>query len=136
MSMTEPIEILRRAHRVVVQDFSGEELLPALASAGFEVTLYGGPAETDVQAVGFDGGRLVFRRTGRRPDAADVMFVYRPVAELDAVVSEARRLGGATIWGQADPTGRIPDADEWRAGVEAAGLTYVAEPGLLALLVT
>lgn len=127
--MKEPEDIVRAARHVVVQDYPDEELPAALTRAGLEVTIYGGPTEADVAASELHDGEVVHRMTGRYPDHADILSVYRPATELDAILAEARRLGVGTIWRQ-PPVGATadPDGSRWRERVEAAGLTYLDAP--------
>ena len=127
--MPEPEEILREARHVVVQDFPSRDIPDALTRAGLTVTIYGGPAEADVVLSALSDGAIVHRQVGRYPDEADLYYTYRPVAEIDSIVSEARRLGVSTLWRQPE-LGREDDLDAaaWRARIEAAGLTYLDWP--------
>ena len=106
--MPEPEEILREARHVVVQDFPSRDIPDALTRAGLTVTIYGGPAEADVVLSALSDGAIMHRQVGRYPDEADLYYTYRPLAEIDSVVSEARRLGVSTLWRQpgARPRGR------------------------------
>ena len=127
--MPEPIDILRAAHHVVVQDFPSQEIPDALTRAGLMVTIYGGPDENDVTVSELTDGSVVHREVGRYPDSADLLCTYRPLNELDAIIAEAHRLGARTIWRQRDPGARTdPDADTWRRRVRQAGLDYVDTP--------
>lgn len=127
--MPEPEEILRNARHVVVQDFPSRDIPDALTRAGLTVTIYGGPTEADVVLSEFSDGTIVHRQVGRYPDDADLFYTYRPLAEIDAIVSEAQRLGVSTLWRQPDLSGEDDaDAEAWREQVEAAGLTYLDAP--------
>lgn len=127
--MIDPDEILRNAHHVVVQDFPSREIPDSLTRAGLRVTIYGGPAESDVVSSELDGDAIVHRRVGRYPEDADLFYTYRPLAEVDAIIDEAQRLGVSTIWRQppVDSEDDV-DAEVWKAHVTAAGLTYVDSP--------
>ena len=63
--MSEPIEILRSARHVVVQDFPSQDIPDALTRAGLIVTIYGGPDEDDVTVSELVDGSVVHRRVGR-----------------------------------------------------------------------
>lgn len=127
--MSEPEEILRDARHVVVQDFPSRDIPDALTRAGLTVTIYGGPAETDVLLSELSDGTIVHRQVGHYPDQADLFYTYRPLAEIDAIVSEAQRLEASTLWRQPEVGGGDDvDAEAWRAHVEAAGLTYLDAP--------
>ena len=56
----------------------------ALTRAGLTVTIYGGPAEADVVLSELSDGAIVHRQVGRYPDQADLLYTYRPLAEIDA----------------------------------------------------
>ncbi|HEU5486100.1 MAG TPA: hypothetical protein VFU98_14420, partial [Microlunatus sp.] len=94
--MAAPDEILQAARHVVVQDFPSRDIPDALTRAGFTVTIYGGPAEADVVTSEWSGDDIVHRRVGHYPDAADLFYSYRPLAEIDAILTEAQRLGVRT----------------------------------------
>ncbi|HYI52914.1 MAG TPA: hypothetical protein VEX57_03040 [Microlunatus sp.] len=129
--MTDPSETLRAAHHVVVQDYPDRDVPDSLTRAGFAVTIYGGPNTADVVVSELVDGAVVHRQTGRRPDSADLLYVYRPLAELDGILADARRLGVRTIWRQPEAVaGTDPEAGEWRSRVEAAGFTYRDEPAI------
>lgn len=131
--MTTAIDILRGAQRVVVQDYPSKEIPDALTRAGLVVMIYGGPDEADVVASELVDGEVVCRLVGRRPEAADLLFVYRPLSEIDGILADARRMGVRTIWRQPNIEGEDRDAVAWRAGVEAAGLAYLDAPNIVEL---
>ena len=127
--MSEPIDVLRSARHVVVQDYPNRDVPDALTRAGLVVTIYGGPAESDVSVSELVDGSIVHRPVGRYPDSADLFCTYRPSAELDAIIAEARRLGTRTVWRQRDPAvDDEPDARTWRRRITEAGLDYVDDP--------
>jgi hypothetical protein len=126
--MTEPLELLRRARHVVVQDFPDRGVPDALLAAGATVTIYGGPDPADVSTQDLDDGVVVLRQRGERPESADLLYVYRPFAEIDGILTEAERLGVAAIWRQPEPGGPDADAAAWRERVGGAGFAYVEGP--------
>jgi alpha-galactosidase len=127
-AVSDPVDLLRGARHVVVQDYPSRDIPDALTRAGFLVTIYGGPTEADVVVSERSGDEIVHRRVGRYPEHADLLYTYRPVSELDAILAEADRLGVRTVWRQPALGGEDVDAAEWRGRVEAAGLRYVDYP--------
>ncbi len=126
----DPLQVLRTAEHVVVQDFPDASVPDSLLAAGLTVTTYGGPEPADVTTQELVDGAVVLRQRGRRPDRADLLYVHRPLAEIDRILDEARRLGVRTLWRHADgPDGDLDDeGGAWRRPVEAAGLAYVQGP--------
>src|SRR5689334_1651921 len=130
-AVTDPIEVLRSARHVVVQDFPSQDVPDTLARAGLIVTIYGGPAADDVTQSELVGGSVAHRHPGRYPESADLLCTYRPLDELDAIIAEARRLGARTVWRQYAPgmdAALDPNADTWRHRITQAGLDYVDTP--------
>ena len=126
--MTEPLDLLRRARHVVVQDFPDRVVPDSLLAAGLTVTIYGGPDPADVTTQELDDGAVLLRQRGERPESADLLYVYRPFTEIDGILTEAGRLGVATIWRQPEAGGPDADAAAWRERVEGAGFAYVEGP--------
>jgi len=135
--MTTAAEILRQARRIVLHDWPDQDVPDSLARAGFDVTCYGGPAPDDVFRHEVVDGQLVTRKTGMPPEAADLLYVYRPIDELPHLLAEANQIGARTIWrqsglnrtGEKDTRGVAPssDSEQWRSAVEAAGLRYIED---------
>lgn len=124
---------------ILLVDYPSREVPDALARAGLDVTVHGGPGPEDWFAYEMVDGEVVERRVGRRPEHAEVVCTYRPLAELPEIVEHARAVGAHTIWihsgltpdGERDPSGCwLPDEDAAaaRAAVESAGLVYVDRP--------
>ena len=128
--MPTPDEILRSARHVVVKDYPGAEIPDALTRAGLAVTLYDGPTENDVVVSELSGEEILHRPVGGYPDRADVLFVYRPISEVDAIIIEAQRLGAHTVWRHPAPGSTDTDSVEWRRRIEGAGLVYVDAPAI------
>lgn len=126
--MSEPLEVLRAARHVVVQDFPARDVPDSLLRAGLTVTIYGGPEPADVSTHERVDGAVVERERGRRPDRADLLYVYRPFAEIDGILAEGGRLGVQTIWRQPEVALTDADGEAWRERVEAAGFAYVEGP--------
>ena len=128
--MPTPDEILRSATRVVVQDYPSRDVPDALARAGLMVTIYGGPSEADVLVTELSDGAVRHTPVGRYPDRADVLYTYRPIAEIDRIISEALRLRAHTVWRQPLIGSANADAAEWRRRIEGAGLAYLDDPAI------
>ena len=138
--MTDPAAILGAATHILVVDWPTRDVPDALARAGLEVVVRGGPGPGDYVAYEVvDGGEVVERRTGRPPERSDLVYTYRPLDELPEIVDQARGLGAGAVWihsglvadGERDPTGcwlADDDAAAARAIVESAGLVYVDSP--------
>lgn len=137
--MTDVQSILARARAILVVDWPSTDVPHALARAGYEVVVHGGPGPEDYTAYELVDGEVVDRHVGRTPERADIVYTFRPLAELDDLVDVALGLGATTLWvqsgltvdGDKDPTGCwMPAADSAmaRAKVEAAGLAYVDRP--------
>jgi hypothetical protein len=88
------------------------------------VFAHGGPGPGDYLAYGVEGERITERLVGQPPRHADLVYVYRPVEELPAIVQDARRVGATAVWCE---TG----SDGARQIVEGAGLVYVDEPSIV-----
>jgi predicted CoA-binding protein len=128
--------ILARARSVLVIDWPSRDVPAALAAAGFDVTVKGGPGPTDYTVWEVTGGEPVTRQLGHAPEHADVVYCHRPFGELPSIIAMAQQLGATAIWRQSGLTsagGKAPDGcwvppGESREGRElaaAAGLNYI-----------
>jgi predicted CoA-binding protein len=131
-------KILREARTVVLHDWPSRDVPDTLTRAGYTVVVYGGPKPDDVFASELRDGEIVETRIGVPPDSGDLVYVFRPIEELPAIVADAQRIGATTIWCQSalaaegvkDPRGywtSPAEAHEARRIVESAGMTYVAD---------
>ena len=104
--MSDVDAVLRAARSVLVIDWPSRDVPDGLAAAGLEVVVKGGPGPLDP-----------------RPDHIDLVYAYRPTAELHGIAALAKELGATTVWHGA----RVTDAEaaEARRAVEARGLGYV-----------
>ena len=96
-------ETLRAARHVVVQDYPDRDIPDSLTRAGFTVTIYGGPDPADVVVSELVDGAIVHRQTGRRPDRADLLYIYRPLVEIDGILRR-RASAWASARSGASPT--------------------------------
>ncbi len=131
--------ILADASSFLVVDWPTRDVPDTLAGAGYEVVVHGGPGPEDYFAYEVAGSEIVERRVGRAPAHADVVYTFRPLAELPEIVATAQALGAGTVWvqsglsaaGSKDPEGCWLPAEAAagaRALVEAAGLAYLDQP--------
>jgi predicted CoA-binding protein len=133
------MQLLDRAEVVLVVDWPSRDVPDTLAQAGFTVVVQGGPSPDRVSIYEVIAGEVAIRRLARPADRADLLYCHRPVDELPGLVERAADLGAAAVWLQSglgpdsakDPTGCWMPADDLRRArriVEAAGLTFLAEP--------
>ena len=137
--MTEVESVLAGVGSFLVVDWPTRDVPDTLAGAGYDVVVHGGPGPEDYTAYEMAGGAVVERRVGRPPAHADVVYTFRPLAELSEIVAMAQSVGARTVWlqsglsadGEKDPEGCWLPAEAAagaRALVEAAGLAYVDQP--------
>ena len=130
---------LTGVHSILLVDYPSRDVPDALALAGLDVFVHGGPGPDDWFAYEVVAGEVVERRVGRRPEHAEVVWSYRPLDELPEIVGHAQAVGAHTVWihsGLAADGGREPtgcwlaeeDAAAARAVVESSGLVYVDGP--------
>lgn len=134
-----PAEILKNVRTVLVVDWPSKDVPEALALAGFQVYVRGGPGPTDYSIYELQNGQLVSRHVGRPPANAELVYSYRPFSELPEIIAVAKAVHAETIWTQSgsqavgvnDPKGCwIPEEERERARqlVHSAGMRYVSEP--------
>jgi PhnB protein len=131
--------VLAAAEIALVVDWPSKDVPETLARAGLAVVVRGGPGPEDYTAYEVHGSDVVVRDLGAPPTQADVVYTFRPLDELPAIVATARALGARALWTQ---SGRTADGDVapdgcWVADedaakardlVESAGLVYVDRP--------
>jgi predicted CoA-binding protein len=134
--MTDPVALLKTVETILVVDWPSRDVPETLARAGFEVFVHGGPNPDDYSVYEVRGDEVVARRTGVRPEHADLVYSHRPLDEITWTIETARAVGATVVWtqsgvgsdGQPDPHGCWVDpeaAGRVRDTVEAAGLGYV-----------
>jgi sugar phosphate isomerase/epimerase len=139
--------VLASSRSFLVIDWPTRDVPDTLALAGYEVVVHGGPGPNDyvaytvAPAAGAGGATVVKRPVGAPPGRADVVWTYRPLAELPEAVRAAQACGAGTVWvhsglaegGAREPAGCwLPPgaADAARALVEGAGLAYLDQPSV------
>jgi len=138
----EAVALLKAAHSVLVIDWPSRDVPESLARAGYEVIVRGGPGPADYSSYAIEDGEVVTRRAGKAPEHVDLVYAFRPVAELPGIVDQARALGARAIWRQSgfasdgakNPVGVWASPEESRqarAIAEAAGLAYIEAPYIL-----
>ncbi len=124
---------------ILVIDWPSKDVPEALARAGFQVIVKGGPGPSDFAAYEVENGQVVRRGAGCTPTHADLVYSYRPLDELPGIIDTAKSLGAGVLWTQSgfsteglkDATGCwAPEEERLRARALArsAGLTYIDEP--------
>ena len=132
-------ELLNTVETVLVIDWPSREVPEMLARAGFHVVVRGGPGPADYSACEWNEGEVGARHSGVPPEAADLIYSYRPLSELPEIIALAKRLHAKTLWTQSglsaagvkDPRGCWVPEEELRLArnlVQSAGLNYVTEP--------
>ena len=129
-------QVLGAARAVLVVDWPSREVPEALARAGLDVVVHGGPGPEDYTEHRLEDDDVVVRRRDRPPERADVVYSHRPLEELPEIVELGRALGAHAVWlqsglsapGVKDPTGCWMAPEESRRArevVESAGMAYV-----------
>jgi predicted CoA-binding protein len=127
--MTNAREVLASAERIILVDWPSREVPETLVRAGYTVVVKSGPGPTDFTAQVREGDAVVGRPT-TRPATADVVYAYRPPAEVPAIVALAREVRAETVWLETDGW---PDDDRERARglVQAAGHAYIDDVSIV-----
>lgn len=120
--MSDADDVLTHSKTVVAIDWPSQDVPTTLAAAGYRTFSHEGPGDEAWYL--YEGEK---RTHSTPPEAADLVYTYRPVDELPDIVEFAQQLGAHAIWFE---EGRR-DAEQAlaaRAIVEAAGLTYLDDP--------
>jgi predicted CoA-binding protein len=132
-------EVLKSAHTILVIDFPSPDVPYALALAGFDVVVRGGPGPEDYSVYEVVEGKVETRHTGHPPQKADLVYAYRPLTEIQQVIATAKALQAKTIWTQSglrragirDPKGcwlASGDLVVARRMIQSAGMMHITEP--------
>jgi predicted CoA-binding protein len=119
-------DVLATADTVLVVDWPTRDVPESLARAGLRVFVHGGPGPGQYTEYEMVGGEVATRPAGGEPERADLVYSYRPVAELPGIVELAQRVGAATVWVHA-----ADDDEAGRGIVESAGLRCVTSPSIV-----
>jgi hypothetical protein len=129
-------DLLRAGTSVLLIDWPSEDVPDTLVRGGLSVHVKGGPGPTDYSVRELADGSVTARKTGRRPDHVDLVYVHRPIQELPQIVATAREMGARAMWyqsgltseGAKDPRGcwlLASESQRAQALAEAAGMLYV-----------
>jgi predicted CoA-binding protein len=126
------LAILRATRTILLIDYPGRVVPDTLARAGFDVVAHEGPGPDEYRRYTAhpDTGDVTRSEGGPAPGHADLVFSYRPVAELPGIVEEARRIGATAVWLHQDGANG-DELPESRQIVADAGLVSIAEPFIL-----
>ena len=128
--------ILAQTRSVLVIDWPSRDVPAALAAAGFEVAVKGGPGPTDYTVWEITDGEVATRPLGRALEHADLVYCHRPFSELPSIIAMAQGLGASALWRQSGLTStgaKAPDgcwmppgeSQQGRELTAAAGLNYI-----------
>ena len=128
--------ILAQTRSVLVIDWPSRDVPAALAAAGFEVAVKGGPGPTDYTVWEITDGEVATRPLGRALEHADLVYCHRPFSELPSIIAMAQGLGARAVWRQSGLTStgaKAPDgcwtppgeSQQGRELAAAAGLNYI-----------
>ncbi len=92
-------EILENANTILLVDWPGTEVPQALLTAGFKVFSYSpGKYSIAILKTGEKEG-LTFKELDKRPEKVDIVNIFRPEEEHDAIIAEhVLPLKAKVIW--------------------------------------
>jgi hypothetical protein len=125
--------ILAQTRSVLVIDWPSRDVPAALAAAGLEVTVKGGPGPTDYTVWEVTDGEVVTRPLGRALVHADLVYCHRPFTELPSIIAMAQGLGARAVWRQTGLTStgaKAPDGCWTPPGESQQGRELAATAGL------
>lgn len=85
---------LNAAKTILLVDWVDESVPSSLAEAGFTVYSYSPDGYTQVEV---EDGKLLFRRLDAAPDSMDLVYVYRPEAEHESIITKHALPSGAKV---------------------------------------
>lgn len=132
-------DLLHQVRTILVIDSLNKSVPEVLTRARFRIFVRGGPGLEDYSACKLNNSEIALRRTGRRPDRADLLYSFRPFAELTQTIETAKAVGAKSLWtqsgvspgGNKDPRACWMAADKQRSAqqqAEAAGLQLITQP--------
>jgi hypothetical protein len=134
-------DLLTTSTSFLLIDWPDRDVPDTLARHGFRVVAHDGPGPNEYNAYEMADGQVRVRETGQAPDRIDIVYTYRPIDELAAIVKQATDLYARAVWVQSglddrgikNPRGCwLPSHDSARAKqlVEGADMIYVESPYL------
>jgi len=132
-------QILQHVHTLLLVDWPSRDVPEALVQAGFVVYVKGGPNPADFFVHEWRDNQLLQKRIGHPPDRADLVYSFRPLAELPGIIDLAKSVHAQIIWtqsgvcsdGSSDLRGCWLSHDDRLSAsrlAQAAGLTHVSQP--------
>lgn len=121
--MTDYHELLATATSFLLIDWPDRDVPDTLTRHGYRVVAADGPRDDEYNAYELADGEVRVRPMDAPPHMVDIVYAYRPLAELDGIVEQARALNARAVWLQSGS----PQAREI---VERAGLLYFDSPYL------
>ena len=119
-------DVLAAAETVIVVDWPTRDVPESLARAGLRVFVHGGRDPDRYTLYEVVGDEVATKPAGAPPDHADLVYSYRPIDELPAIVALAHRVGATTVWVHGPEDGGTA-----RTVVESAGLRCVMSPSIV-----
>lgn len=119
------IALLRDARAVLLVDWPSREWPDSLVRLGLAVTAVEGPDRYRAYELTEGGGVRVSHSA--RPTSADIVYAYRPLAELPDIIALAREVGAQAVWLDQLDADEVAPA---RVTVESARLVFVSAPSL------
>jgi hypothetical protein len=131
------LDLLRDARSVLLIDWPARDVPDSLALAGLNVVAEEGPNVYRAYRAGTGG--IEVSDLDERPAQVDIVYAFRPLDELPAIVAQARAVGARAVWlqsglntaGERDLSGcwlADDQAAKTRQLVASAGLEYVQQP--------
>lgn len=93
-------DLLQQVGTSLVIDLLNKSVPEILTRARFRIFVRGGPGPEDYSAYDLINSEIALRRTGRRPDRADLLYSFHPFAELPQTIETAKAVGAKSLWTQ------------------------------------
>jgi predicted CoA-binding protein len=96
MEKPDLLKILKASKRILLIDWPDKKLPLGLLSAGFEVFSY---SPDNYSRALCEGDSVVFEKIGGKPDAIDIVNVFRPESELEGIITKhVMPVGAGVVW--------------------------------------
>jgi predicted CoA-binding protein len=122
-----PDEVLDATTYIIAIDYPSADVPETIVRAGFMLITHEGPGPLDYYVWTIKADAVTKQQLDHSPAGADLVYTYRPLAELEGIVEEAKRWGARTIWLQRSEPDESGIA---RSIVETAGLTLIDAPDI------